>query len=85
MQRQTFRYFWEGAHPDSGLALDRRNTPEEPRDEKLTMGGSGFGAMALMVAAERGWIARERRLERLDRMMDLLYVARCYHGAFRTS
>ena len=23
VQRQTFRYFWEGAHPDSGLAFDR--------------------------------------------------------------
>ena len=26
VQRQTFRYFWEGAHPVSGLALERSNT-----------------------------------------------------------
>jgi hypothetical protein len=81
VQRQTFRYFWEGAHPVSGLALDRRNTPEDPRDEKLTMGGSGFAAMAIVVAAERGWVTRDEAIARLHRMMDLLYVARCYHGA----
>ena len=23
VQRQTFRFFWDGAHPVSGLALDR--------------------------------------------------------------
>jgi hypothetical protein len=23
VQRQTFRFFWEGAQPDSGLARDR--------------------------------------------------------------
>lgn len=26
IQRQTFRYFWHGAHPVSGLALERSNT-----------------------------------------------------------
>ena len=24
VQRQTFRFFWDGAHPASGLAPDRR-------------------------------------------------------------
>ena len=26
VQRQTFRFFWEGGHPVSGLAPDRRTT-----------------------------------------------------------
>lgn len=26
VQRRTFAYFWEGAHPSSGLAYDRRLT-----------------------------------------------------------
>src|SRR5574337_827249 len=26
VQKQTFRYFWHGAHPVSGLALERDNT-----------------------------------------------------------
>ena len=26
VQKQTFRFFWHGAHPVSGLALERSNT-----------------------------------------------------------
>jgi hypothetical protein len=82
VQRQTFRYFWDGAHPDSGLAYDRRTTQGAPADDKVTIGGSGFGVMALIVAAERGWVTRDAALERLRRMLDLLFKARCYHGSF---
>jgi hypothetical protein len=83
VQRQTFRYFWQGAHPASGLAFDRRTARKRARDsDPVTIGGSGFGVMALIVAAERGWITRTAALARLDRMLDLLLRARCYHGAY---
>ncbi len=72
VQRQTFRYFWEGAHPDSGLAFDRRTSGKAARDDKVTIGGSGFGVMALIVAAERGWVTRDAALERLGRMLEVL-------------
>jgi hypothetical protein len=80
--RQTFRFFWEGAHPASGLAPDRRTTRDEPVDDLVTIGGSGFGVMAILVAVERGWVSRAAALERLGRMLELLGRARCYHGAF---
>jgi hypothetical protein len=80
VQRQTFRYFWEGAHPVSGLAFDRRPNAK-PADDAVAVGGSGFGVMALIVATEREWIARGAALERLGRMLRLLLGARCYHGA----
>jgi hypothetical protein len=85
VQRQTFRYFWEAAHPDSGLAFDRRTSGrrlDDAVDDPVAIGGSGFGVMALLVAAERGWIARDAALERLGRMLDLLARARCYHGSY---
>jgi hypothetical protein len=85
VQRQTFRYFWEGAHPDSGLAYDRR-TSAKPMDDTVAdpigIGGAGFGIMALIVAVERGWVTRDAALERLGRMLELLLRARCYHGTF---
>jgi len=81
VQRQTFRFFWEGAHEPSGLAPDRRTTRDEPVDDLVTTGGSGFGVMAIIVAVERGWVAREEAIERLTRMVDLLARATCYHGA----
>lgn len=85
VQRQSFRYFWEAAHPVSGLAYDRRSSArgaENAVDDPVAIGGTGFGVMALIVAVERGWVTRAAALERLDRILSLLLRARCYHGAF---
>ncbi|MDE3115015.1 MAG: beta-glucosidase [Pseudomonadota bacterium] len=90
VQRQTFRYFGDGAHPVSGLALDRLRSGAGPaasdeievRDDVVAIGGSGFGVMALIVAVERGWVTRAAGVERLGAMLGLLCRARCYHGAF---
>lgn len=82
VQRQTFRFFWEGAHPVSGLAPDRRTRHEAPIDDLVAIGGSGFGAMALIVAAERGWVRREAAVARLASMLEVLTRATCYHGAY---
>jgi hypothetical protein len=83
LQRQTFRYFWEGAHPDSGLAFDRRHRHgSDGKDSPVAVGGSGFGAMALIVACERGWVRREQALARLALMLDCLERAPRYHGMY---
>jgi hypothetical protein len=82
VQRQTFNFFWDGAHPTSFLAPDRRTRHQESVNDLVAIGGSGFGVMSLIVAAERGWVSRDAALERLHRMIDVLSVARCYHGAF---
>jgi hypothetical protein len=82
VQRQTFNFFWQGAHPFSGLALDRSPAHREQANHKTAIGGSGFGIMALIVAVERSWIAREAALDRLGRMLDVLTAATVYHGAF---
>jgi hypothetical protein len=81
VQRQTFRYFWDGADTASGLALDRRTAGAEG-DGKVAIGGSGFGVMALIVAVERGWVTRDAALVRLRRMLDALGRAETYHGVF---
>jgi hypothetical protein len=82
VQRQTFGFFWDAAHPHSGLARDRATRTAVPADDLVTVGGSGFGVMAIIVAAERGWIPRGAAVERLARSLDLLTRATCYHGVF---
>jgi hypothetical protein len=82
VQRQTFRFFWEGAHPPSGLARDRSGRDKDPADDLVTTGGSGFGILALIVAVERGWQSRAAVFGRLERMLDLLSRAVRYHGVF---
>lgn len=78
VQRQTLRYFWEFGHPTSGLARDRTFG----NDDVVTLGGSGFGVMAIVVGVARGWIARDEAVDRLHRMIGFLERAPSYHGAF---
>jgi hypothetical protein len=80
VQRQTFRYFWDFAHPVSGLARERSNLAFGYGPETVTTGGSGFGVMAIVVGAERGWIARQDAVGRLLQMVRFLQRADSYHG-----
>jgi hypothetical protein len=77
-QRATFRYFWEFAHPVSGMARERSNG--DPN--LVTTGGSGFGIMAILTGAERGWVTREQALDRMIQIASFLQFADRFHGVF---
>lgn len=79
VQESTFRYFWDFAHPVSGLSRERSNSS----GETVTSGGSGFGIMALLVGIERNFITREQGIDRLLKILDFLKnKAIRYHGAW---
>ena len=82
VQRVTFGYFWDFAHPVSGLARDRARDDADPGDDVAAIGGTGFGVMAIVVAVERGWITRSAALERLLAVTDFLLRAERFHGVF---
>ncbi len=85
VQRQTFDYFWDGAEPTSGLARERIHLDSiYPTHDKdiITIGGSGFGLMAILVGVQRGFITREQALERYERAVDFLGKADRFHGAW---
>lgn len=78
VQKQTFKYFWDHAHPVCGLARERYGS-----GETVTTGGSGFGIMTIPVAIERGFITRQQGLERMIKIVDFLKnTAEKFHGAF---
>ncbi|TVZ14078.1 glucoamylase family protein [Maribacter sp. MAR_2009_72] len=85
VQKQTFNYFWEGAEPTSGLARERIHLdniyPSHDKDI-ITIGGSGFGVMAILVGIEREFITREMGLERLEKAVNFLDKADRFHGAW---
>lgn len=82
VQKQTFRYFWDFAHPLSGMARERSNT-EYYGHEVVTTGGTGFGIMSVIVAVERKWIGRDTAARFLNKMTTfLLKKASSYHGVF---
>ena len=82
VQRQTFRYFWDFAHPISGMARERSNRAYHYGEEVVTTGGTGFGVMATVVAVHRGWITRDSAARHLLKMVKFLAKADSYHGVF---
>ncbi len=85
VQRRTFQYFWDGAEPTSGLARERYHVDGVyPQNDKnvVTIGGGGFGVMAILVGIERGYITRQQGVDRLDRIVNLLEKADRFHGAW---
>src|SRR5688572_626420 len=78
VQKQTFKYFWDFAHPVSGLARERNTS-----GDLVTSGGSGFGIMTIITAIHRGFITRSQGLTRLQTIVSFLKnTAQKFHGAF---
>jgi hypothetical protein len=79
VQRQTFRYFWDYAHPVSGLARERLGS-----GDVVTSGGSGFGLMAILAGIERNFISRTDGFNRIRKIVDFLNLPSTdkFHGAF---
>jgi hypothetical protein len=82
VQQRTWRYFWDGAHPTCGLALDRIGGPDTYGADAVALGGSGFGLMALPVAVERGFVTRRAAFGRAMLCLDALERAERHHGLF---
>jgi hypothetical protein len=78
VQRSCFRYYWEAANPESGLALEV--VPGD--DDLIALGGSGFGIIAQVVATERGFITRDESLGRLLKIVRFLDKADRFHGVW---
>jgi hypothetical protein len=77
VQRQTFKFFYDYAHPVSGMARERYNS-----GDIVTSGGSGFGVMALIVGMERGFISRQEGITRLGKIIQFLETCDRFHGAW---
>ncbi|MGK7394525.1 MAG: glucoamylase family protein [Candidatus Cyclobacteriaceae bacterium M3_2C_046] len=85
VQKQTFNYFWQGAEPTSGLARERIHMDGVyPQNDQhvVTIGGSGFGVMAILVGIERNFISREEGVQRLEHIVNYLDTADRFHGVW---
>ena len=82
LQYDAFRYIWDHTFSESGLAYD---DSRNKKTGQATIGGTGFGVAAIVVAAERGWIEREAAVQRLLKMVTFLKDKtdrQNLHGAF---
>jgi len=78
VQEANFRYYWEGAEPNSGLALE--DIPA--RSHMIAAGASGFGMMAILAGVKRNFITREEAVQRFTKIVNFLLKAEKFHGAF---
>lgn len=78
VQQETFKYFWDFGHPVSGIARERNSS-----GDVCTTGGTGFGIMSMIVAANRNFISHADALSRIQKIVSF-YKNNCtvYHGAF---
>ena len=78
VQEACFRYYWDGAHPDAGMAIEI--TPGN--DNLVALGASGFGLMALVTGVDRQFITRDQGVERLQKILRFLQKADRFHGVW---
>jgi hypothetical protein len=69
LQRDCFRYIWDFGDPSSGMAYEANFDWETV---PVTVGGTGFGISAIVVATDRGWISREAAVLRLLKIVRFL-------------
>ncbi|GAB4363064.1 MAG: hypothetical protein Kow0042_00630 [Calditrichia bacterium] len=78
VQEAMFRYFYDYGHPVSGMARERKSS-----GDVCATGGTGFGLMALMIGAERGFAGRELIAARVVKILRFLQDScTTYHGAW---
>ena len=77
VQQQTFKYFWDFAHPSSGMARERNIS-----GNTVTSGGSGFGIMSIIVGIERNFISKSDGIQRMHNIVSFLEKADRFHGAW---
>lgn len=78
VQRYTFRYFWDGAHQASGMALER----SDGGSSTAASGATGMGLMAMIAAHEREYKPREEVKDRIIRILNFLETCDRYQGAW---
>ena len=65
LQRRCFLYFWEQAHPDTGLIADRALAEGSNRFDIASIAATGYGLAAICVADERGWVEHDEAYQRV--------------------
>ena len=80
IERTTSLYFTDFINPNNGLARERAN--RDYYGDIVTTGGTGFGMMAIVAAAERQYIPREQAVAQLDNITRFLDRVERFHGAW---
>lgn len=79
VQRYTTRYFSDFGEPRTGMARERSN---DTNGDIVTTGGTGFGIMALVAGADRGYVTKEAARAQIGKIVHFLETTERFHGAW---
>lgn len=85
VQKQTLKYFWDGAEPNSGLARERIHIDgiyPENDENVITIGGSGFGLMSILVGMHNNFINKNEGLQHIEKSLNFLDTIPRFQGAW---
>ena len=73
LERRAFRYFFDMAHPQTGLIPDRAKADGSNPGDMASIAAVGFGLTALAIGAERGWESRSACQAHAERVLRALW------------
>jgi hypothetical protein len=72
IQKASFKFFWENAHPKTGLIKDR-SSANGPDDRTVaSIASTGFGLTSYCIASKRGWESGKEIQERVRKTLRFL-------------
>jgi hypothetical protein len=77
IQKRACLYFYEQAHPVTGLVLDRVRTDGVDRRRVASIAATGFGLSALCIAHRRGYLPKDDAQRRVERTLEF-FVRRAF-------
>jgi hypothetical protein len=82
IEKANYLYFWEQAHPQTGLVKDRCNVRQNDRGAVASIAATGFGLTALSIAEKRGYITHAQARDRVLATLRFLWKKLPNHRGF---
>src|SRR5208282_3900686 len=82
LEKASFRYFWDQAHPETGLVLDRCHARDPVTNEVGSIAATGFGLTALCIGEERKYVLRRAAEARALNTLRFLWKKLPNHRGF---
>jgi hypothetical protein len=82
VEKANYLYFWEQAHPQTGLVKDRCNVRQNDRGVVASIAATGFGLTALSIAEKRGYVTHAQARDRVLTTLRFLWKKLPHHRGF---
>jgi hypothetical protein len=82
IEEASFKYFWDQAHPETGIVLDRCKAQNPVTSDLGSIAATGFGLTALCIGEKRGYVVRPNAEARALNTLRFLWKKLPNHRGF---